>query len=139
MIYVEVILGNPTNDPLGQIVLEDGTRLSDHPYVLIPSTRRGRNYYAAWIWRDDVRESLSLRPNNTTRSTLKNAENVWRTLTDARYGFGSEWRYKSNPSGLSDQFNCHYYFANDQYDWNIEYSGPNIGFWRTVGFKCIPN
>ena len=149
LIIVEVIVGNPNDaQKIENIVLDDGTSLADHDYVVLNRgmfNSRSSSYaalgqyfdYAAWINRDG-KISLSLKPKSNVKNTLSGLNAAWSKLANVSTGFGGDYRFRHNPSGLNDQYVCHYYFASFKEYWNLEPYAPNVGYWATVFASCNP-
>ena len=148
IIIVEIILGFPSTDELEQLVLDDGTLLGDYNYTVIMNSNQlvgplaydslGNYFnYAAWIYRDEG-VSPSLDPNDYVRAMSGWANNAWAALSHPQIGFGSDYRFASNPNGMKDQYYCHWYYAAEKDYWNLEPWRPNVGFPVTVANWCNP-
>lgn len=148
-ILVEIIIGNPTDNEIANIELDDGSKLLEHEYEVISNKDKFQiksksydslgNYfnYAAWITRDGA-TSLSLKPNNNVRNYSSTLNSGWGALSSTSIGFGRDSMFKSNPSGLLDQYNCHFHYAKRKDYWNLEHWRPNVGYWSTASKACNP-
>ena len=155
-IYVYVVFNALGEGYIQDMLLEDGTRVGDHDYVIIYADNyienteynpRMRTFQArisryfdlvTWVTRSDVL-SLRLQPTNVVRDTRAGADRGWAILRCNTEGIGRDSRWGSNINVMWQQYICHYWFANRQTQWHLEpHRTSLLGLPQTIFFACNP-
>lgn len=125
VIVVDVIKNDHDEEYIKNIVLDDGSKVGDHDYVINYSTKATRGtslpsfYYAAYITRDGV-VSLSLDPVFNVRQNKTVANDAWNNeILNPANGIVNDYRWK-NAKVMKWQYDCHGAWARDKEYWNLE-------------------
>ncbi len=147
-ITVDILVGSPET-VINNVVLDDGTRLSDvknnieivekSKPKIEPRYFGGYDYYfeyAAWIKRDGV-DTLSLKPTDHVRYNRSNADAAWKLISDSKNGLGYHPGF-SNYTSLKNQYYCHFELAKFKDKWNLE-ANRKVVSWFEMRIKgCNP-
>ncbi|MGL5020877.1 MAG: DUF2599 domain-containing protein [Mycoplasmatales bacterium] len=146
-ILVEVVIWSLDKEWIGEIILDDGSKLSEHEYKII--NKKGRipsysystlgNYYNRVVWVNNQGSwTLSAQPKSAVRLNRYTYNVAWSALSHPRYGFGSDWRFANNINKLSNQNLCHFYYAKHKQNWNLDIWRPDVSYNATVAARCNP-
>lgn len=146
VILIEVIVGD--EETVKNIELEDGTKIEEHNYEIKYTTKLTRDpayiasYFslAAWITRNN-QISLSLKPLSSVRNSYSKKEEAWTVLSGTAAGLGSHKNWPTSSQKVKTfkwQYDCHYYFANDKSEWNIEPWRSAGSYAAVIAAKCNP-
>lgn len=92
-----------------------------------------------WITRGNI-ESLSLIPNSyilnsaTSDISILKKLDAWDKLYEI-HNSDTKWQ---NSTGLQNQFDCHYDFAKNKSEWNIEPTRKKVSYLDTIKASCNP-
>ena len=148
-ITIEVIVNKFGEDSLKNIEFDDGTKVSDYNYKIKyvnqkitrdPAYMATYFSQALWITRNNI-VSLSLVPNSNVRNSLSEKNKAWTILSGEYTGLGSSKYWPKDEQKLKTfkwQFDCHYHFANNKNEWNIEPSRSASSYAAVVAKKCNP-
>ncbi|MSF58410.1 DUF2599 domain-containing protein [Turicibacter sanguinis] len=124
------------------VVLDDGTKVGDYNYTVTfapinYSARYLWDYFESikWITRDGV-VSLSLDPTALVRTNSYYMALAWNDV-EAGYAHHFNWNNKNNQT-MYWQFLCHFDFAKDKEQWNIEPHRNVDSYLKVVNAKCNP-
>lgn len=142
-ITVEILYNANGDDFAENIVLDDGSRLSDYDYSVkyIGTPKTGSEIqeyfdYAAWITRDGV-TSLSLDPNSSVRTNSTIRNQAWDVVSSETTGFANS-PYWQNTKVMKWQYDCHATFASNKDYWNLEPHRTASNYLQVVLKKCNP-
>ena len=147
-IIVEVILNNKDEKSIENIQFDDGSYLKDYDYEIkyIYKLTRDPSYLSnyfnqvLWITRDGV-ISLSLDPVDKVRKSKKEKDTAWNILSGKTTGvaYSKYWPTDSQKEKTFKwQYDCHFYFAKDKEEWNLEPSREANNYLEVVSSKCNP-
>lgn len=91
-----------------------------------------------WIYRGtELSLRLTYKPyliSGSTNDRIVKLADSWNKVV-AKHKGSSNWK---NQAGLSDQYACHYGYANKENPWHIEPWRPNVGITKTILAGCNP-
>jgi len=157
IIIVEVVVNQLGPEYIENILLDDGTRIGDHDFIVIEE--RGRigarsqpqvihihnairalnsNFdFVGWITRGGV-VSISLDPVQAVRSNNRaRANTAWDALRNPLAGISTDSRWR-NESALRAQYFCHWEIARNKSRWNLEPHRTATSAIVNAAFLCNP-
>ena len=149
VIIVDVIYNSYDEEYIKNIVLDDGTKIGDHEYVInytevdpiapqsddsSSGSWGGYFSYAAWITRDGI-VSLSLQPLSSVRYNWTKAEAAWSAILSSSFKSSSYW---NNTNSMYWQYKCHFDVVPGKTYWNLEPAYSASSYAQVVLAQCNP-
>lgn len=141
-VLVEVVYLDQ-NTSINDIVLDDGSMLSDYNYkVVYPllriNTTLGEYFTSvAWVTNPEG-TTLSLNPKFSVRWDVNTNSTAWNVLSNTSVGLGSNPTFSSNYNKFHNQYLCHFALAKVKTYWNLDAWRPDVDIQAVYDSLCNP-